>query len=104
MTWRGEHEDESTRRQRVLKMAARASSVDPVQRSAFLDSACGEDAALPREVKALLPLPNGSVYVALVDGRSEAAPRPTPSTGVAPAVRASDDICAVICGFQTTEL
>ena len=32
-----------------------------------------------REVKALLPLPNGSVYVALVDGRSEAAPRPTPS-------------------------
>lgn len=33
-----------------------------------------------REVKALLPLPNGSVYVALVDGRSEIpAPRPSPS-------------------------
>jgi len=33
-----------------------------------------------REVKALLPLQNGSVYVALVDGRSEIPlPRPTPS-------------------------
>ena len=33
-----------------------------------------------REVKALLPLANGSVYVALVDGRSEIPlPRPTPS-------------------------
>lgn len=33
-----------------------------------------------REVKAILPLPNGSAYVALVDGRSEIpAPRPTPS-------------------------
>ncbi|MBK5255204.1 MAG: hypothetical protein JJE39_04150 [Vicinamibacteria bacterium] len=33
-----------------------------------------------REVKALLPMPNGSVYVALVDGRTEIpAPRPSPS-------------------------
>ncbi len=33
-----------------------------------------------REVKALLPLANGSVYVALVDGRTEIpAPRPSPS-------------------------
>ena len=33
-----------------------------------------------REVKAILPLPNGSAYVALVDGRSEIpVPRPSPS-------------------------
>ncbi len=33
-----------------------------------------------REVKAILPLPNGSVYVALVDGRPDLPlPRPTPS-------------------------
>lgn len=33
-----------------------------------------------REVKALLPMPNGSVYAAMVDGRTEIpAPRPTPS-------------------------
>ncbi len=40
-----------------------------------------------REVKALLPLPNGSVYVALVDGRSEIPlprPTPTPSPGASP--------------------
>lgn len=41
-----------------------------------------------REVKALLPLPNGSVYAALVDGRSEIPlprPTPSPSPGASPA-------------------
>ena len=41
-----------------------------------------------REVKAILPLPNGSVYVALVDGRSEIPlprPSPSPSPGSTPA-------------------
>ncbi len=41
-----------------------------------------------REVKALLPMPNGSVYVALVDGRSDVAvprPSPSPSPGASPA-------------------
>lgn len=41
-----------------------------------------------REVKSLLPLPNGSVYVALVDGRSEIPlprPSPSPSPGATPA-------------------
>ncbi len=40
-----------------------------------------------REVKALLPLPNGSVYIALVDGRSEITlprPSPTPTPGATP--------------------
>ncbi len=41
-----------------------------------------------REVKALLPLANGSVYVALVDGRPEIPtprPSPSPSPGATPA-------------------
>lgn len=41
-----------------------------------------------REVKALLPMPNGSVYAALVDGRSEIPlprPTPSPSPGASPA-------------------
>ena len=40
-----------------------------------------------REVKALLPMANGSVYVALVDGRSEIPlprPSPSPSPGASP--------------------
>jgi WD40 repeat protein len=40
-----------------------------------------------REVKALLPLPNGSVYVALVDGSSQIPvprPSPSPSPGASP--------------------
>ena len=51
-----------------------------------------------REVKALLPMPNGSVYAAFVDGRSDPAlprPSPSPSPGATPQAEPGGTITAV---------
>lgn len=58
-----------------------------------------------REVKALLPLPNGSVYVALVDGRSEIPlprPTPSPSPGASPAQEGAQSATSIeVFAFPT---